>query len=1274
MKYATSSRLFGLVVFLAFSAVTALAQGGSTGSLSGTVSDPQGAAVAGATITATNSATNASRTTSSTNDGLYQLPQLPPGTYRVRAEAKGFASLVQENVTVAVDTAVTLKLQFTQLGTVNETVTVQGGESAINTSDATVGNAFNERQIRQLPLEGRNVVSLLAAQPGVVFIGNTNAQGNTSDDRNGSVNGGKSDQANVTLDGVDVNDQQNGFAFRSVLRVTLDSVQEFRVTTTNPNADQGRSSGAQVSLVTRGGSNQYRGSLYEFHRNTITTANDFFNNATGRYTAEDLAVQVGQARVGDERAPRPKLIRNIFGGTLGGPVIKDRLFFFLNYEGRRDRREDNAVRNVPSLEMRQGILKFRNTSGQVITLSPAQIKALDPAGIGINANSLAVLQRYPAPNDTTVGDGFNLLGYRFSAPVKLDFNTYITRLDYQLTGDGRHTLFWRGNLQNDDFNAVPQFPGQAPLARTLENSKGFATGYTAALTNNLTNVFRYGFTRQGIDVLGAATARETVTFRSIAAIEPLTRSAGRIVPVNNFIDDLTWVKGGHTFGFGTNIRFIRNNRYDFGNSFNCAITNASWLLGTGADLRPAGIASTLRVSFTDAMMALLGIVSFGTANYNYDRTGRLAPVGEVIERRFAADEYEWYGQDAWRMRPNLTLTAGLRYGLYSPPWETNGNQVKPTISLGAWFNQRGANGQQGVPSNAAPPIRFDLSGPVNGRTGFYEWDKNNFAPRFAFAYAPKLENKLARLLFGAGQTALRGGFSLAYDRIGGGLAVTFDQAGSFGLQTALNNPSSGLTSVTAPRFSAFDKIPAGLLPLPPASSAFPRTFPGAGENGSFAITHGLDDTIVTPYSMSVNFSVQRELPKQMSLEVAYIGRFGRKLLIQSDLAQPVDLFDSVSGVSYYNAAKQLLALGDRNLRDVPKLPYWENLFGNTLKGITVGDMATFYSSFIRTANPGLTNADQLTATQVAYFLYKQWYAPDYTSALYDLDTGFGSKFGTYAYFNDQFSALSAWRSIAQSSFNSLQVILRKRFSDGLQADFNYTLGKSFDWSSGTERNGAFGGGFVVNSWQPGQRRAVSDFDLRHSINANYIWELPFGKGQWLGRNLNRTADAVVGGWQLSGIFRWTSGLPIGVGNGRFWPTNWNITGFATRTGPLPKLQRTKNAPAAGAGGTPGPNLFADPAKALESYENTLVGETGERNGLRGDGFFGLDFGLGKSWRLPWEGHRVQFRWEVFNATNTVRFDVNSLTLDLGSGAANFGKYSATLTNPRVMQFALRYEF
>ncbi|HXF39217.1 MAG TPA: carboxypeptidase regulatory-like domain-containing protein, partial [Blastocatellia bacterium] len=328
-----------------------------TTSLSGTVTDPQGKVLSGATVTITNSATGASRETKTGDDGSFTFSQIPPATYSIRVEATGFKINVQESVQMLVATPKTINMQL-EVGNVNETVTVTGGEVHLNTSDATIGNTFSQTQIRQLPLEGRNVAGLLSLQPGVTFIGNVSQDGGTTDYRNGTVNGGKSDQANVTLDGVDVNDQQTGQAFNSVLRVTLDSVQEFRVVTTNPNADQGRSSGAQISLVTKSGSNSWHGSAYEYHRNTIFSANDWFNNAAGSFTPNDFAVLAGTATAGAERVPRPKLIRNVFGASFGGPVIKDRMFFFLNYEGRRDAREESVVRVVPGLDLRKGTFTF----------------------------------------------------------------------------------------------------------------------------------------------------------------------------------------------------------------------------------------------------------------------------------------------------------------------------------------------------------------------------------------------------------------------------------------------------------------------------------------------------------------------------------------------------------------------------------------------------------------------------------------------------------------------------------------------------------------------------------------------------------------------------------------------------------------------------------------------------------------------------------------------------------------------------------------------------
>ena len=329
-------------------------------SVTGAVSDPSGAIVPGAVVSIVNDATHASRQTTADSEGRYSLLQVEPGTYTVTAKAPGFADQVVK-VRLLLNTPATLLIKFETLGSVSETVSVSGQAPQINTTDASIGNAVSSEVITQVPLEGRNVVSLLALQPGVVFLGEPDP-GTLGDHRNGAVNGGKTDQANVTLDGVDVNDQQNHTAFTSVLRVTLDSVEEFRTVTTNSGAEMGRTSGAQVALVTKSGTNDLHGSFYEVNRNTALEANDFFNNAVGN--------------------PRTQLIRNVFGATVGGPIKKNRLFYFVNYEGRRDASSVSVTRIVPTQDFRNGIFTYKRRDGSIGKLSPAQVTALDPAHIG----------------------------------------------------------------------------------------------------------------------------------------------------------------------------------------------------------------------------------------------------------------------------------------------------------------------------------------------------------------------------------------------------------------------------------------------------------------------------------------------------------------------------------------------------------------------------------------------------------------------------------------------------------------------------------------------------------------------------------------------------------------------------------------------------------------------------------------------------------------------------------------------------------------------------
>src|SRR5262249_7352393 len=384
------------VVTLILLVSTGYAQsGGST--VRGTVKDPQGNVVSGATVNLTNPEKSFSRTQSTNQDGIYAFTAVPPGTYKLEVEAPGFKTASASGLVALVDTPTVKDVQL-EIGAVSETVDITAAESAVNTSDASLGSSFERRRIVDLPLNANNVVGLLSLQPGV--------------SRTGFVNGGRADQSNITLDGVDVNEQQDGLdvvtdeAFASVLRVTRDSLQEFRVTTTNPNAEQGRSSGAQVSLVTRSGSNQWHGSLFETHRNTVTTANDFFNNAAG--------------------VKRPQLLRNIFGGSVGGPIKKDRAFFFFTYEGFREATATSVVREVPLPTLGQGIVRYRTESGAsdpgcpagtptgVNCLTPAEINdaylAANGVTPGINPAALAVLaeasRRYPV-NDSTVGDGLN---------------------------------------------------------------------------------------------------------------------------------------------------------------------------------------------------------------------------------------------------------------------------------------------------------------------------------------------------------------------------------------------------------------------------------------------------------------------------------------------------------------------------------------------------------------------------------------------------------------------------------------------------------------------------------------------------------------------------------------------------------------------------------------------------------------------------------------------------------------------------------------------------
>src|SRR5947209_5394079 len=399
-RYATRNFLTATLILLVTSSLS-FAQTGTT-SLHGAVLDKSGAVLVGAKVSLTNSQQGLHREASTNGSGEYDFLALPPGTYTLVVEMTGFRKHEQRNLQLLVNLPSTVNLVL-EIGTTAQTVEVSADLETLNATDASIGNAFSETQVKELPLEGRNVPDLLSLQPGVAYT-NNRRDVPSWDTRTGAVNGARSDQSNVTLDGVAVNDE-GGHAFTSVLPVTLDSVQEFRVTTTNYNADEGGTSGAQVALVTKSGTNDFHGSLYEYHRNTFTSANDYFNKAS----------QLANCTLpnSNDCNQAPKLIRNIFGGSFGGPIKKNRLFLFMNYEGtRRAEQTVSSGEEVPSLAMRDGVLQYlcrdpslcpggtgsavQGVSGKTYSpapgyyaLGPKQLRSMDPIGAGPDAAAMA---------------------------------------------------------------------------------------------------------------------------------------------------------------------------------------------------------------------------------------------------------------------------------------------------------------------------------------------------------------------------------------------------------------------------------------------------------------------------------------------------------------------------------------------------------------------------------------------------------------------------------------------------------------------------------------------------------------------------------------------------------------------------------------------------------------------------------------------------------------------------------------------------------------------
>lgn len=1283
-----------------------LAQNGTT-SLRGTITDKNGASVPNALVTIESPNLGISLSTHTDRNGAYQFVEVKPATYIVTVTAAGFATIKQSNVQLLISNPTTddLKLEVAAVAT---TIEVSGNAETINTSDATLGNAFNQTQIAGLPFEGRDPAGLLSLQPGVATVADPKIQqqNQSYDSRGGSVNGARSDQTNITLDGIDDNDQLEGYAFQGALRATLDSIEEFRVTTSNAGADQGRSSGGQVQLQTKSGQNHIHGTAYEYQRPTNLVANEYFN-------------KLAELQNGDPNQAA-FLLRNTFGSTFGGAIVKDRLFYFLAYEGQRQRENQQVTRTVPSAAYRDGVIEYQcgdpsmcpgttvqGLSGASYTvgagynaLSPAQFASMDPnctglgtcpQGAGVDPSVIKTLQSYPLPNSNQVGYGYNFQGYTFSSPTPLKQDTYIAKFDYNLTSNGTQRLFVRLGLQNDHSDGVEQFPGQPASEVDTNNTKGLVTGYTWTISPTKINNFHYGFIRQGVGDNGVST-EPVVTLRGLDTPTAYTRSTNVIVPVHNFTDDFTLIKGNHTLTFGGNYRRVDNIRSSNADSYSDALTNTGFLIptgiaNTGGSFDPAAfgfpaVSTDAANAYDYPAIALAGILTEEDNTYLQNKSGFL-PAGSFIDRHFRTNEPEFYGMDSWRIKPNLTMTYGLRYSLLQPPYETNGNQVSPDISLNKFFQTRMADMVQGI--SYSPDFSFDLSGNANGKPSYWGWDYKDLAPRWSLAYSPGYQDGFLGSIFGGpGKSSIRMGAGIYYDHFGEGIANTFDRNGSFGFVTTGSQPPGTVSTDDAPRYTGINDLPASLA-YPPPTQGFPVT---PGDN--FLIYWGLDDKLKTPYAYGFDLSYTRELKGGFTFQAAYVNRLGRRLLQERDLAQPLNLYDPKTGLSYFQAVTALAKIyrtGEsvEQFAANPAVPanvkqYWTDILqplqpGGAYNIAAIGGCMDA-SSPASTTNP-------LVA---AYSLFCGGNYNETTPlAVWDLggipdanlpNVNYFPVNGPNSFYQSQFASLYAWSSIGRSNYNAGQFTLKHRATHGLTWDLNYTYSKSIDEGSNAERISLDEGfGFasqIINAFQPGQNRAVSDYDMTHQINSDWIYELPYGHGQKWGSSANGFMNAVLGGWTISGLYRWSSGLPFSVSNGFQFPTNWDLTGQAVLTGPKPATGVGTNC----VQGTCNPNVFVGATggagTAVNSFDYPFPGESGSRNNIRGPGYFDIDAAMRKSWDIT-EQLKLAFGFDVYNLTNSVRFDVGSLTTAIDSGSS-FGNYSQVLTGPRRIELSLRLTF
>ena len=1250
---------------LAFAIQGSEAQQG-TAAVSGVVTDLTGAIIPGASVTLRNPRTGLLLKTTTANDGVYAFRIVAPGPgYRLEIASPGFSSLVVSDMYLNVNDTRTQNAKM-RAGA-NETIEVSAArqEETINTTDAQVGNNVQVQVLNELPVENRDSPSaLFYMMPGVTESpANTNAS-NTSN-QNGSVTGARTDQSNVTLDGLDVNDNETGNFGAVVGNAPVDSVQEFRGVVAGQLSSSGEGGGGQFQLVTKGGTNQFHGSLFEYHRDTAMEANDWFSNNSG--------------------VPRSPLIRNQFGGSVGGPVKKNHLFFFFSYEGRRDTLSNLTTRTVPIDSFRNGSVNYYTNynSGATNLLSSAGVAALDPLGTGFNPALLSLFSsRYPHANDFSgdAGDLVNFAGYKFNAPYPYKEDNYAQRADYKLSDRISFEGVGRFTRTNGTQSAV-QFPVDPETFPFLDQSFSWAGINTWVFGNNKTNQVELGetfenysfpcsYNPEGDTQLGSQIGGNGSGGGVInGPYASCGNAQGRTYPILMIKDDFAWNKGHHGLAFGGQIKRISPNNFVILNYNGAGLGlggNVNSLNSPGSEpsMRPADLDPNANATqlYDSAYALALTPYSSVSATYNYNNQGNPFPQGSGATQDFRFYETEIYASDDWKLTPNLTISYGVRWQYYTVPYERHGlqalaqfgNESISDSTFNSYFGQRlaqSAAGQSGV--STLPLISYVLGGKENNQGSYYAPEYHDFAPRVAFSYTPSWDS----------HTVFHGGAGIVYDHTVVS-SIQYQQTQfNYLFKNSVNQPlgiqNNAYTSFQQfTRFNGLNSAPAP--PTAPAvtppytpwvqSAGTANAFPYGLINGEFNET--IDPHFKTPYSVLPTFGMQHEFGKGFILKMDYVGRFGRRLMAQADMSQVIDFPDKASGQLMSQAFAyivQQLRSGVAPNSMTPQ-PWFENVLP---AGYGVSQGATSNTAYAATVAPYAARGD-----------FADWVYSLASTNVSGLQFLLPPNVGMPA----QFAENTVYTNKGFSAYNGLLTTLHKNTGFGLTFDINYTFSHAIDNVSVNGNTIAYGGyGFICDVVRPRECRGNSDFDVNSYINGYFTYDLPYGHGRMFGASSPWVANELLGGWSVSGLPGWHTGFPFFAGSNAF------VAGFANDAPAI--LVGNKGDMDIHLHGGKGSPLyaFANPAQALNDYTGPVAFQVGSRNNLRGPRSTTFDAGLSKTFPLH-DQVVAKLRGDAFNVLNHPVFNAPSISnIDITQSSAPFGVINSD-GPARVLQVSLRIEF